>query len=358
MKTLERMNLLCQCGQAPELLGSFTLENLKQWLTLELGDAEALDRFIHYGDISSKAYAPKHLLHIVSGNTPHAAIQSLMRGLLLGSHNFVKLPSSPLPELARWIDQLPAKLQSLIELHHKASDQLIDQADAIIVIGSDQTIEKIRQRSLPHQRFISHGHKVSIAVIHDDFERAAPLAAKDISLYNQRGCLSPHAIYVKETANGQAKKFAALLAESMQDFCQAYPPEPLNLSEAGSVRNLREVSRFTSANSDIIQLWESSERLDWTIIYDENPTLRLSCLNRCVFVKPLPDTLDLCSLGGEALHLSSIALHPFDLTEAESLCQLPAHRICRLGQSQEPSLFWHHDELAPLASLVTWKDIG
>ncbi|NIP95624.1 MAG: acyl-CoA reductase, partial [Akkermansiaceae bacterium] len=38
--------------------------------------------------------------------------------------------------------------------------------------------------------------------------------------------------------------------------------------------------------------------------------------------------------------------------------ELGATRFCALGETQNPSLFWHHDGLPPLASLVTWIDLG
>jgi hypothetical protein len=285
-------------------------------------------------------------------------VQSLLRGLLLGSHNIIKLPSSGLPELIEWISQLPSDLANLVETHQKITTSQWDEANAVIAIGSEATITSIQQKIRPHQIFIPHGHKVSIGIVTADFAKAAPLAARDASLFNQRGCLSPHAIYVKEIHGDEARAFAKLLATAMENFAQTTPPLPLDLSEAGAVRNLRETTRFRAANTTDCQLWESPNNLNWTVIYDTSPHLQLSCLNRCIYVRPLPKDLSLSTLGPEAQHLSTIALHPFTQDDAESVATLPAHRICPLGQSQSPSLLWHHDGFAPLASLVTWKDIG
>jgi len=324
-----------------------------------LGRADALDSFASHGSILSKAIAPAHLLHIVSGNTPHAAIQSLLRGLLLGSANTVKLPSTGLPELSAWVAQFPESLKNLITLLTQLKDTHWQQADAIIAIGSDQTMLDIQQKITPRQRFIPHGHKISIGIVCGDFETAAPLAARDASLYNQRGCLSPHAIYVQEQTDGDTIRFASLLAKAMDTFGQTSPPEPLTLSEAGAIHNLRETTRFTAANTDTSQLWESPHNQNWTVICESSPTLKLSCLNRCIYVKPLPASMDAPTLGTESQHLSTIAIHPFSPTYSETLLnKLPATRICPLGQSQSPSLFWHHDGFAPLASLVQWQDIG
>lgn len=358
MTTQQRIQHLTETGQAPRFLGEFTCDDLAAWVTAELGHPDVLDRFTPHGPLLSKAIAPATILHIVSGNTPHAAIQSLLRGLLIGSKNIVKIPSTGLPELTEWFSQLAEELHPLTEIKSTLCDIDYQQADAIIAIGSDETIATIQQKIQPHQIFIPHGHKISIGIVSDDLKVAATLAAKDASLYNQRGCLSPHAIYVNEQNEGDAIQFAEFLADAMDSFSQSNPPTPLNLSEAGAMRNLRETTRFTAANSTDHAIWESSNSQDWTVIYESSPHLQLSCLNRCIYVKPLPNTLTKKTLGPEVQHLSSIAIHPFEPAYAESLSTLPAHRICPLGKSQEPTLFWHHDGLAPLASLVRWKDVG
>ena len=149
-----------------------------------------------------------------------------------------------------------------------------------------------------------------------------------------------------------------MMAKEMEQYSISDPPLPLSLSEAGAVKNLRQSIQFIAANDNTTHLWHNANNLDWTVILEHDPELKLSCLNRCVYIKPLPDRIDTQSLGPESQYLSTIALHPFTRKSAEDLAHLPAHRICPLGNSHQPDLFWHHDGFAPLASLVTWKDIG
>ncbi|MGB2560616.1 MAG: acyl-CoA reductase [Akkermansiaceae bacterium] len=353
----ERIQLLfqvCSLDEVSKWLGKVSSEDLSTWLISELGSDVILDDFQPHGPLLSKAIAPQNILHIVSGNTPHAAFQSLIRGLLIGSHNVIKTPSSGLPELTDAIPLFPEALRKMIEVHTSLADEHWASANAIIAIGSDASIEAIQARVQPHQTFIAHSHKISIGVVYDQLEDAAPLAARDVSLYNQRGCLSLHAIYV----SGDSEVFAHTLAREMAAFAHDYPPEELTKQEAGAIRNLRETIRFQAANDSAVQLWESTDSLDWTVIHDPSPTLKLSCLNRCVYVKPLPAALNTETLGAESRHLSTVALHPFNTSHALMLEHLPATRICPMGTSQEPSIFWHHDGYAPLASLVKWQDIG
>jgi len=356
MTTADRIHMLakaCEHADIVRLLGDISASDLTDWVKAELGHADALDVFRPHGPLSSRAFAPEHLLHIVSGNTPHAALQSLLRGLLLGSYNTIKLPSSGLEELTDWVESLEAPLRELVEYTSELSEVHWQRANAVIATGSDETMAQVLDQLRPDQVFIPHGHKISIGIVTGDFENAAALAAKDCSLFNQRGCLSPHAIYVQ----GDVRQFAQFFTKEMDKFNQHTPAEPLSLSEAGAVTNLRETTRFTAVNEDSTELWHSYD-LAWTVVFENSSVLKLSCLNRCVYVKPLPEDISPSNLGSEAAHLSTIALHPFDKSLAESLTTLPAHRICPLGKSQQPDLFWHHDGFDPLASLVKWKDLG
>ena len=359
--TAQRAQWLADASKHPDFarfIGEIEQDDLCTWLAAELGRVDALDCFSVFGNIRSKAYAPSHILHIVSGNTPHAAFQSLLRGLLLGSHNTVKTPSGGIKEFSNWILSLPPELGNTVTLIEDQEGIPWEVADTVIAIGSDATMHAIQSRLSPYQTFIPHGHKVSIGVVHSDYPQAAKLAAKDVSLYDQRGCLSLHAIYVSACGEGDAPEFARLLANEMAQFAKQSPPAPRTLSESGAIHNFRETTRFLTANSPDTEIWHSEDTQDWTVVYTTDPTLKLSCLGCCVSVIPMPQEMSGETLGSEAQHLSTIALHPFSNEQAEQLSHLAAHRICPLGESQRPSLFWHHDGLAPLASIVKWRDIG
>lgn len=360
MTTRARLDLLGECAALFEAwTGPFDADLLATWVAAELGDAEALDRPVHYGPLRSQARPPSRLLHVVSENTPHAAFQSLLRGLVIGASNTLKLPSSGLPELVSAVRELPAALAALVELVHELPANWTRWAQAIIVFGSDETLEWFAANTPPFLRLLPHGQKLSIAVIDGDARAAAPLAARDVSLFDQRGCLSVHDVYLTATAGLSAREFAALLAEEMRRFNQHTPRSSLPPGQAGHLTSLREAIRFAAATAPAdLGLWESAGNTDWTVAFESCSRLGVSPLNRFVYVKPWPRENAASALGAERRHLSTIALHPFTPSRAASFLDLGATRICPLGETQSPSLFWHHDGLPALASLVTWIDIG
>ncbi len=358
MLTQERARHLAKAIKAFPILGSVSADDLVRLVTMELGHPGILDGFQEKGDIRTKATAPATILHIVSGNTAHAGLQSLVRGLLLGARNRCKIPSCGLPEIAQFQENLPGELAELVEIESDLPEDWLREADAVIVFGSDETVRQVRKKIRPHQKFVPHGHRISFGILFDDLSaKAAEDAARDVSVFDQQGCLSPHLFYVKAPSGSEAAAFAEQLAEAMEAFNRHTPRRALTSEEANEIMHLRSGYRFRAASDPSVRLWCSEDTTDWTVVYETDPAFAISPLNRFVFVKPLPDDLAL-HLRPVRAHLSSICLHPFSETEAVALSLLGASRICPLGRAQEPSLFWHQDGSASLAPLVDWIDLG
>lgn len=343
------------------LLGKIEAYDVLDVVKWELGHEAILDDFQSYAGHRAMAFGPGTILHVISGNTPHAGLQSLMRGLLLRSRNLCKIPSAGLPEIELFRDALPDSLKSRVEISRELPPRWIEESDAVIVFGSDETVEHFRRLVRADQRFIAHGHKFSIGIVFDDPALATPpLAARDASLFDQQGCLSPHAFYVDESGGLSARKYAALLAREMERFNQTLPRSKISAQESAAILGMRSEHEFRAANGDAVEIWKSPQGTDWTVIYDEGPRFTASCLNRVIFVKPLPANIDdIFPRAGESdarRHLSTVAIWPSIAKNAKRLRPLGAIRICPIGSMQNPPFTWHQDGGQNLAPLVTWGD--
>ena len=178
MNTPDRIAAICHAARGFAFLGQTTTADLTDLLTGELGDARALDGFVRLGGALVKSVAPATILHIVSRNTPAAALQSVIRGLLLDAHNLCKIPSAGLPEVAQFRAALPAELAARIEIAPELPDEWLARADALIAFGTDETIAHFRSLAAPHQTFVAHGHALSFGVVFDDpqFDSVAGVA--------------------------------------------------------------------------------------------------------------------------------------------------------------------------------------
>jgi len=325
MTTAERLDLIASAaGFFETFTGRFDRALLQETWDRELS--------------SPTVQLPGKLVHIISGNTPHAAYQSLLNGFILGSHNRIKLPSNALLDF-----QIPSEFDHLIEISRTLPGHWIKEADALIVYGSDDTLRHFQALCPLETPFIGHGHRYGIALISDPSPEAARLAARDIGLFDQNGCLSLQTIYLKDP-----RLFAPLLAKALEDFEREHPRSPLDASASGAISTLREEIRFLAANDpDDYHLWESTGSTAWTIIFHNSSDPVPSPGNRTVYLRPLPDDFS------NFEHLSGIALHPY-----EPRSDLPSPRIFPLGAAQSPPTLWAHDGIPPLASLVKHQTIS
>ena len=350
MRTAERARHLAAAAGRFPFLGGTTDDDLLALVRAELGHAEALDDFAPHGGQLARAFGPTTILHIVSGNTPAAGLQSLIRGLLLGAHNLCKAPSAGLPEIAEFRTALPPELAARVEIAGELPDDWLARAEAVIVFGHDATIAHFRALARPEQRFIAHGHRLSFGMVfYDPAFTSAPLAARDASLFDQQGCLSPHVFYVA----GHAREYAARLAEEMRAFQAEEPRGRVSLSEANSIRTLREDLAFRAAQGEPVALWQSEGSTAWTDAFDATPGFPRSPLNRFVFVKPLPADLA-AELREVRAHLSCAGIWPATPAHARALAPLGVSRICPLGRMQSPPWTWLQDGAPALAPLVRW----
>lgn len=326
MNTLARAAALARACEAFPFLGPSSADELLAMVLADFGSATALDKI-----------APPTVLHILAGNTPAAALQTLVRGLLLGAHNLAKLPSSGLPEVGQFCATLPSDLSSRVEFSRTLPDEWLARADAVVVFGDDETITHFRARVCPDQRFVAHGHKVSFGAIFDDpAGESVEDAARDVAAFDQLGCLSPHALYV----GGDARIYAARLAKALERI----PRGVLPLSAASAIRALREDVAFRAANGELCAVWCGANS---TVIYDATPGFPRTPLHRTIVVKPLPTDWN-AELREVRAHLNCAGVFPATAT----LPGIEMGRMCPMGLMQFPPWTWHQDGYAPLASLV------
>jgi hypothetical protein len=357
MKTAERAQAIAVAAEPfRALLGPTSTGDLLAWIRAELGHEYALETWVPHGTARRKALAPGTILHVVSGNTPHAALQSLVGGLLLGSRNLLKLPRAGLPEVDEFLSRLPAELQAAVETSAELPAPWPGLADAVIVYGSDETIASLRARLPAGKTFIGHGHKASLGIIWEDPDFAScPGAAREVSVFDQQGCLSPQVFYVRETRPGGARDYAAHLASALDKFNRTHPRGPLTVEEKADIANLRAAYRFRAAGDLRVALWEGGGHLDWTVIYEEDAWFTASPLHRVIFVKPLPGNLEE-AMGPAVDHLGAVGLFPCTEELANRFAGLRPSRFCPVGRLQDPPWTWHNGGVARLASLVKWVD--
>src|SRR5580704_1092870 len=124
----ERVQAIAKSAQSFPWLGEITPQLLCDWVTRELGVEFITSSWAQYGDRQRQLVPCSPILHIVSGETPHAALQSLIRGILVGAENWIKLPSTGLAEVHTFVNSLPEALQP--KLSNRLLPGLLESAAA------------------------------------------------------------------------------------------------------------------------------------------------------------------------------------------------------------------------------------
>ena len=355
----------------------FTSENLNALVAQDLGHVERLDRFTNDRITNTRALArgPALLVHVAAGNIPNPTIFSIVLGFLTRSAQFVKCArgTSFLPRLfAHSIYALEPKLASCLEIAEwpggsDALEQpLFAEADCATATGSDETLAAIRQRLPTRVRFIGYGHRVSFGYVAADalsryeLKKTLPSAAKDVAAWDQLGCLSPHVLYVEHGGSISAEKFAEMLADEFAVVESTEPRGKIVTEEAAAIALKRSFYEVRAAAAGDVKLWKSENSTAWTVVYEADPQFQVSCLNRFVYVKPVPDmgeALRYCEgIRGQVSTVGLAAGGDQAQQLAMQLARWGVTRICPLGEMQNPPLTWRHDGRPALGDLVTWTD--
>jgi len=362
----------------PEVLSPFRKEGLLELLRLELGDPLYLDCFRPRGTGSgmARAYGPAMITHVFSGNIPGLPVASLIYGLLAKAANLGKstLREPLMPALfARSLQEIDPRLADCIAvLPWKGGDVEIEReafsrSQAVIAYGSQDSLREIWRRLPPGIRFLGYGTRLSFGVIAREalsLENGAELAARaarDVALFDQQGCLSPHLFYVENGGDTVPRAFAELLSLELGKLEQKLPRGRLSAEEAIAIQGLRGSYQFQELAGKDVSLYQSRGNTAWTVIYEESSDFVPSCLNRVVRVKPLVDLSQLPLLlkpVQEYLQTVAVEAGPHRLLSvAETLGRLDVSRICRIGEMQHPPASWHHDGLPNISHLLRWVDM-
>jgi hypothetical protein len=109
-----------------------------------------------------------------------------------------------------------------------------------------------------------------------------------------------------------------------------------------------------------VKLWKSENSSAWTVVYEAEPQFQHSCLNRFIYVKPVPDLKEALryaeKVRGQVSTVGLAAGGDRAQQFAAQLARWGVTRICRLGEMQNPPLTWRHDGRPALGDLVTWTD--
>ncbi|HEY0513236.1 MAG TPA: acyl-CoA reductase [Thermoanaerobaculia bacterium] len=294
------------------------------------------------------------VLAILASNLPGLAVQPLLPALLARRPVLLKSPSAEplfapafLTALARREPRLAGALAAATWPggDRKLEAPVLAGVGTVLAYGDRAALDDLEGRA--PGRVVGYGPRASLGIVGAaaDPRKAAEGLARDVALFDQRGCLSVVAVYTA----GDARELAERLASELSDIAQRWPPGPRERSLSAAVQHLR-------LEAEMHGLWQSALPLqEGTVIVDPDPELRPSPGLRTVRVHPLQDLSRLPDLlapwrgrlqGAALAGEEAWALEP-------RLAELGVSRCAPPGELQSPDATWHNGGIDPLEALTS-----
>lgn len=294
------------------------------------------------------------VLAVLASNLPALAVQPLLPALILRRPVLLKSPSAEplfapafLAALARREPRLAGAVAAATWPGGDAGLEapVLAAAETVLAYGEREALEDLERRA--PGRVIGYGPKTSLAAIGRDADarEAAEGLARDVALFDQRGCLSVAAVYTA----GDARLLAERLADALADFARRWPSGRPARPVTAAVQHVR-------LEAEMRGLWQSALPLrDGTVIVDADPGFRPSPGLRCVRVHPLADLASLPELLAPWRgRLQGAALAGQEAWRLEpALARLGISRCAPPGELQSPDATWHNGGINPLEALAT-----
>ena len=225
----------------------------------------------------------------------------------------------------------------------------------------------------------------------------AARAALDVSLYDQQGCLSPHAFYVERRGEVAPAKFAEVLATALEARAHDLPRGIVAAEEAASVQLFRAQARFEAAGAagmssgagmssvamsartagmllggsvpsrgsapsrGATRVLESPGATTWTVVLEDRARFEPGPAHRTVRVHVVDGPEEVArALQSSIRYVEAIGLEargPERVRLAALFTALGVPRIAPVGQLQRPSPLGTHGGVRRLLPFVTWSSV-
>lgn len=351
---------------------------LNRWIVTELGSVPVLDRPAEAarGTIR-RARGPEWMLQIYAGNVPTLPVWPIYSALILKSALLGKTSArEPLfaPLLARTIAEVDEKLGAcLAVVWWKGGTGGLDRtalsaAPAVLAFGGEEAVGSVARQAVTGAHVVLHGPKVSVGYVERrgltfaGIRGLAARAAHDVSMYDQDGCLSPHAFYVERRGQVSPEKFGEALAAALEEASKDLPPVVAEQEEAAGVQLARAQARFESAGiATVTRVLESAGSTAWTVIVDDRARFEPGPTRRTIRVHAVdgPDEVARV-LAPSARSIEALGLEargPERVKLAARFADLGIPRIAPIGSLQNPVPWDTHGGVPRLLPFVTWTTV-
>lgn len=361
----EPMALRVLAGMATD----WTPDRLQRLVAEEFGDPPLLDGFVD-GIRRIGAWGDDFALHLVSGSVPGVGTTSLIRSLLVKSPVLLKPGAGDvaLPVLfLRALAEADADLADSAAVAYwpggegESEATFLTRADRVVVYGGSETISRVRSRVPSGVPLVEYGHRVGFSVVGPgDFD--ADALARAVGLFDQRGCVTTHQLFVlgeQERVDRVVGALGSALARLESELPRGRP-DP---SEVSAIRQEVEAAELRAhATGDA---FSGGAGEGWAVYAAADPGLEAGPGGRTVrAVRAHSVGQIVADVHRLRHHLQTVGFGGFADGGKELALRLGAAgatRVVPFDRVPFPPGWWLHDGRGPLEALVRrveWEEEG
>jgi phenylacetate-coenzyme A ligase PaaK-like adenylate-forming protein len=311
------------------------------------------------------------VLHLAAGNVFVGVVDSLVSGIITRNANILKMSQADPFFPGLFLESLQAAdPEGLIWPHQavvlwKGGDRAIEapllrQCGTVMFWGGREALLSVRSHIGAHTRLIENGPRYSFAVTDRETLRGGMTEdmvrglALDICRWDQQACSSPHVLYAIGADREDLLALLPRLESELNRLALELPLGPIDFDEKVELRRVRELAHMDQAKD--LAILHCPATFTWTMIYEEDPVFKISCLNRTLFLKRVPDVAGLLAAIApltEYLQTVGVAVaHDFENELTEVLLRAGARRLTEWGGMSEGRDGAPHEGVFLLTRLV------
>mgnify|MGYP001481756308 CR=1 FL=1 len=276
------------------------------------------------------ARRPNKVLIIAARTLPASTMRATLRARLLEADVLIK-PAQGQVALAEAIaaSDPHVSVRAFGSEDVSALDAAISEVDAVVVLGSDESVEAVRARTPHSTAFVAYGHRVSAAWLGAEDDASLLALARDLCAWDQAGCLSPQVVWVNSPP-------ATLLPRLSEALRKVEADLPMRVPKAALVA--RQSARTYAEMVGHVSQTESA----------------LLCALDVPDFRPSPGYRFLWVLPASEPHLRAVEGHlsTLGISGPLALPLAPHVRRAPLGEMQRPPLTWTQDGLPNLTPML------
>jgi hypothetical protein len=350
-------------------------ENLDRICKVNYSDKRYLDGFCKNETNVLMMAQPRGIVcHWIAANMPTLGFFSIVQAVLSKNGSMVKMPKEYVPLVLSILRELPA---ISVEYEDKTysgktvlaaiavvtfegrstevSEKFSLAADCRVIFGGSEAVRAISH--LPcrdHCETIIFGPKYSFAVFDqgyiesDGFKKALDAFVKDVAVFNQMACSSPHVLFL-EKSRYPHETVTSWLCDAFERLPAALRNQQISSGLSANIINARARYLLSEGKNCV-----APRDLGWTILIDQDINLEEPLQGKCIFTKEIGTVDDVIPLVNHKIQAVSIGILDPAKREAfaRQVTSKGADRIVVPGTMHDFILPW--DGIMTLNRLVRW----